>query len=91
MARIMSKPTLAALAASLSIGLSGLSFSVPASAYPTCEAQMAHKCMQGDWWRTAGYSTEMECVDDQIAYWCPPFDHDGSAVAPRTSSLPDRG
>lgn len=82
MARIRISRTLAALAASLGIGLAGLSFSTPASAYPTCEARMAHKCMQDDWWQTAGYANEMECVDAQIAYWCPPFDHDGGAALP---------
>lgn len=89
MSGIMINRTLAALVASLGIGLSVLAFPASVSAAPTCEARMAHKCMQDDWWQTAGYSTEMECVEDQIAYWCPPFDHDGNALALRPSTGPE--
>lgn len=81
MARIMISRKLAALVASLGIGLSGLSFSAPASASPTCEAQMFHRCNQNNWWQTVGYTSFDACFEHQVATYCPPPEYAGQPGA----------
>lgn len=91
MARIMINRTPAALAASLGICLSGLSFSAAASAEPTCEAKMARMCNTDNYWQIAGYASANDCTYHQIEMQCPPFDHDGFEVALEPSNSPDPG